>query len=602
MSKSEPLVIVICFVVGLLSYGAVAMADDSANGRMIGLCYREGSKGIVLEEVLKTEGLPYVRLRDLTRLGELNLKGLVLGEGFDSSAEQVKRFVDQGGALLSLQPSGSLAEGLGLKEVGVLEEGYLAVRGEDAERISYEGRFQLTGPSKSYRGGENLAWLGPKEEFGGIIKVKRGSGTAVVVVFDLASTFLRLLQPESECGKHIDASNVEYDLGHVPQVDLMRRLIVGLFLETLDVPVLRKWYFPSNHRAMMTVLGDQDGADFEQLKVVLRLIRELEAPYTLYVTPTSQPITKEQFKILAEGGMEFGLHPNFFHGRLEFTEEKFVAQLRQAEADVGCVITGERPHSGRWDSVRELPVWAERAGVQYDSILGQKWWESKPAKEGYWVGTGLPYHFIDPQSCRRLDVIEIPVIFGDNDPFLKPREYAVRYKPGAHKTFMSGRGMTEDEAFETCRMLVDEALEKHHAVLGYSWHPVYLAARELGLADRYYWTDAHFRKCIHYAKSRGVGLIGTNALNEFWRAREKVSLTDVAWDPGSSTAEYRISGETKLDSLTLIAPLSFNGRKARISVDGREKDYVEAKLMAERHAVFTIDIGPGERLIAVKYD
>lgn len=602
MSKAKHLVIAICFVINVLPYGAAGMADDSAAGRLIGLCYRDGSKGIVLEEVFKTEGLPYVRLRDLTRLAELNLKGLVLGEGFDSSALHVKRFVDKGGVLLSLQPSGSLAEALGLKEVGVQEDGDLTVRGKDAERISYEGPFQLSGPSKHYRGGENLAWLGGKQEFGGVIKVKHGSGTAVVVAFDLAATFLRLLQPESPCGKHIDASNVEYDLGHIPQVDLMRRLIVGLFLDSLDVPVLRKWYFPSSHKAMMTVLGDQDGADFEQLKVVLRLMRELETPYTLYVTPATQPVTKEQFKTLAEGGMEFALHPNFFHGRLEFTEEKFVAQLRQAEADVGCAITGERPHSGRWDSVGELPVWAERAGVQYDSILGQKWWESKPAKEGYWVGTGLPYHFIDPQSFRRLDVIEIPVLFGDNDPFLKPREYGVRYIPGAHKTFMSGRGMTEDEAFETCKLLVDEALEKFHAVLGYGWHPVYLAARELGLAERYYWTDTHFRKCIRYAKSRGVGLTGTNALNEFWRAREKASLTDVAWEPESSTAEYALSAETKLDSLTLIAPLEFKGKRARISVDGREKDCADVKLLAERQAMFSVDVGPEERIIAVKYD
>jgi len=379
MSTPRHLVIAVCLPAGLLFYAAVGIANDRAAGQMIGLCYRDGSKGIVIEEILKVEGVPYARLRDLSQLGRLGLKGLILGEGFDSSGEEVARFVEQGRVLLSLQPSANLARILGLNEVGVQKDGYLAVRGKDAEPISYECRFQLLGLSKRYKGGENLACLSPDEEFGGIIRVRRGSGTALVVTFDLAATMLTILPPESKCGKHIDASNVEYDLGHISQVDLMRRLLVGLFLEHLDLPVLRKWYFPSQYRAMMTVLGDQDGADFEQLQVVLRLIQEFKTPYTLYVTPATQPITKEQFKILAEGGMEFGLHPNFFHGRLEFTEQKFVAQLKQAEADVGCAITGERPHSGRWDSARELPRWAERAGVQYDSILGQKWWESKPS-------------------------------------------------------------------------------------------------------------------------------------------------------------------------------------------------------------------------------
>ena len=167
---------------------------------------------------------------------------------------------------------------------------------------------------------------------------------------------------------------------------------------------------------------------------------------------------------------------------------------------------------------------------------------------------------------------------------------------------MSGRGLTEDEAFETCRLLLDEALEKHHTVVSYSWHPVYLAARELGLQERYYRTDAHFRKCINYAKRRGVGLMGTNALNDFWRAREQVSLKDVAWDPVSSTAEYRVSCKVNVDSLTLIAPLKFEGRKARIAVDGSPKEYVEAGLMGRRHVMFTIDVGPEAPLVSVTYD
>jgi len=148
---------------------------------------------------------------------------------------------------------------------------------------------------------------------------------------------------------------------------------------------------------------------------------------------------------------------------------------------------------------------------------------------------------------------------------------------------------------------LDEAIEKYHKVNGYNWNPDYLAKKQLKLNARYS-TDTHFTKCISYAKSRGVGLTGTNALNDFWRAREQVLLKDIAWNPESSTAEYSVSGKVKLDSLTLIAPLKFKGKKARIAVDGSPKDYVEASLIGRQHAMFTVDVGPEERLITVKYD
>jgi hypothetical protein len=581
---------------------ALTMAPRVTAGEIMGLCYRDGSGGAVLEEVLKTEGVPFVRLSDLGRLEQLNLKGLVLGEGFDSSDQEIQRFLEKGGVLLSLRPSGRLADMLGLKEVGSQRHGHLTVDGEHAAKISYHGRLQLFGESKLYRGGESLAPLDPNKRFGGVIRVQRGSATALVVAFDLASTLLTILQPESACGKHIDASNVQYDLGEAPQVDLMRRMLAGLWLDSLDVPVMRKWYFPAQRRAMLVVVGDQDGANFKQLEVVQDLVRELKSPYTLFVTPAHQPLTREQFGILRRGGMEFALHPDFSRpSGIKFHEEEFRAQLKKAEADVGGKISGERPHSGRWDSVRELPVWSERAGVQYDAILGDKWWESKPLKYGYWVGTGLPYHFFHPQDYRRIDVLEIPIFGSDNGCFWKPHQYAVRYKPGSHKTFLGGRGYTEDEAFEAWRRFFDQAIEKYPAAIGYCWHPLYLAAKKLDLEDRYYRTDAHFRKCIGYAKSRGAGLTGTSGLNEFWRAREKVSIEHLAWNPASATVEYRVSCDARVNRLTLVAPLTFHGAKASICVNGRRNDYTGACLFGRREAMFTVDVGPQAMLVTVQY-
>jgi hypothetical protein len=142
---------------------AASMAASGTASEIIGLCYRDGSDGTVLEEVFKTEGVAYVRLRDLGRLEQRELKGLILAEGFDSSAGEVERFLGRGGTVLCLRPAGRLAEALGLKEIGVQTDGYLVVDGKGGAADSCQGRFQLFGQTKRFKGGENLARLNPND-------------------------------------------------------------------------------------------------------------------------------------------------------------------------------------------------------------------------------------------------------------------------------------------------------------------------------------------------------------------------------------------------------------------------------------------------------
>ncbi len=596
------------FVIVVLSVtwlaAGVSKGGEVAAGQVIGLCYRDGTSGVVLEEILKTEGVPYVRISNLDQLEKLNLKGLVLGEGFDDSSDRVKAFVEKGGVLLSLKPGGPLAGALGMKLVGIQKDGYLCNAGKGSLHIGYNGRFQLFGQSTLYEGGECLTPLDPQSRHGGIIRARVGSGTALVVAFDLPTTLMTIMQPESECGQSVDASRVEYDLGDAPQVDMMRRLLVGVLLEQIDMPLMRKWYFPSQYKAMVVITGDQDGASFEMMKVVRDMINELDAPYTLYVLQSpSKPITTEQFKLLADSSkMDFALHENFFKSGDSFDEKTFNEQLKSAEAAVGHKLTGSRPHCIRWESLRELPTWAERAGVQYGSALGIRCWQSKPSKDGYWLGTGLPYRYIHPDDYRQMDVLEIPIFDTDNIPFWKPMHRTVDYKPGAAKTLLFGLGLTEEEAFETWKRFIDQAIDKYPTAWCCCWHPVYLTKNKLKHKATYP-TDTHFRKCITYAKQRGAGLTGSNALNDFWRAREKVLFKKIAWNPESSSVHYLVSGDVKVDSLTLITPLKFRGKKACISINNQTKDYIETHLLEGQQAMFTVDVSPEkEYLINIKYE
>ncbi len=401
-------------------------------------------------------------------------------------------------------------------------------------------------------------------------------------------------------GAASDATNVEYELGEVPQIDLLRRLIVGKFLELLDVPVMRKWYFPAGHLAMLSPSGDQDWATFEQMSATMELMKELASPYTIYLTASSQPISAEQFKTLSEAGIEFALHPDFMAGQL-FSETELAGQLKKVMADTGGKILGQRPHCCRWETCDQLPAWSEKVGLQYESMLGLKLWDDKPAKSGYWVGTGLPYNMIDTQHYRRMDFLQIPVYTCDNLDFWKPDGSTLTYKPGGRPLKLSGLGLSEEEMFQMSKRIMDLAMGKYHSAYGYIWHPHYLAAGTLNHPINR--TDTHFRNTVNYAKSLGMGLIGNNALNEFWRAREGVSLRDVAWNSESSTADYVLSGDVKIDSLTLMAPLGFKEKKARISVNGSPREYTEANVLGGHYAMFTVDAHPEEELlISVTYE
>lgn len=104
---------------------------------MIGLCYREGTKDLLFEEVLKTEGIPYKRVYDPMKFSKL--KGLIIGEGYEYWTKELIQFVKSGGILLVSKPQGQLAKELGLKLVGQQYGGYILIEDEEISKIcSYE--------------------------------------------------------------------------------------------------------------------------------------------------------------------------------------------------------------------------------------------------------------------------------------------------------------------------------------------------------------------------------------------------------------------------------------------------------------------------------
>jgi len=564
---------------------------------VLALHYRDETKDIIIEEILKAEGLPYTRLESLDNLE--GVRALILGETPVSSSQLdgLEAFVEGGGVLITVRPENYLSEAFGIHDTGrVQKDGYIILKGGNPYvNVSYKGRLQIFGFSKLFVGGEKVVDLSPSEEHGGIIRGRFGGGNIFIVAYDISTTFLTIQQRDSLVGRAYDTSVVEAELSSLPQLDLMRRLFVNLAVESINVPLPRKWYFPGCHKSLLLLSGDQDGADHKIMSTVKGILKECGVPYTLFITPRSQPLSSEELREISEAGVEIALHPDFVD--YPFTEEEFRAQLEKAEEDSGVKMTGSRNHCLRWGRIVDVPLWMERCGVQYDSNLGLKVPRDEPGAElpriGYFVGGGLPYFFIHPESFRRIDVLEEPLLVSDDTFWLSSdRTIAVSDPSRGVVTFRGGMGLSQEEAFQLAKRFMDDSLERYYTVQCYDLHPVYLWS---GMSTSF------FRRIVEYAKRRRILIMGQGEWNSYWRGREEAQYVEVTWNPAAKTLEFTMRGRRKVKDMTLMIPHSYEGARAKVYINGAFTSYREENINGKKYAFFTVDIGPEDVQIKVVF-
>jgi hypothetical protein len=576
----------------------VSTGEAFSMNSVLAIYYRDGTKDVMLEEIIKAEGLPYTRLEVLDSLE--GVKALILGEKSVplSQLENLKTFVENGGILIAVRPENCLSKIFGVEDTGrVQKDGYIILKGKNPyENVSYEGRLQIFGFSKLYIGGENIVNLSPSEDYGGIIKSQFGEGAVFIVAYDVSTTFLTIQQQNSRVGRAYDTSVVEVELSDVPQLDLMRRLFANLVLESINMPLPRKWYFPKGHKALVLLSGDQDGADYEVMSSAKNILKECGVPYTLFITPRSQPLSYNELQEIAQIGVEIALHPDFIG--YPFTEEEFKTQLKKAEGDSGAKIIGVRNHCIRWEEVIHVPIWIEKYGLQYDSNLGLRLpideHGARPPKLGYFVGGGLPYFFIHPKSFKRIDVLEEPLFVSDDILWLgSDRTITVNDIPNVVKTFRAGMGLSQEDAFQLLKKFMDESLEKYYTVQCYDFHPFYLWRRM---------SDSCFRKIVEYCKEKGILLMNQAEWNYYWRGREEVQYVNLVWNSTTKTLEFTIRGKRDVKDMTFIVPLLHQGFKAKVYINGVPAFYREEYINKKQYALFTVNVGLEEIHIKILYE
>jgi hypothetical protein len=599
----------------------------SPTGREVRVClhYIDGTRDIILRELLETEGLPYDLLQDLADLGRPS--ALLLGriDPTEATIRLLRQYVQDGGLLLALRPLSRLAAAFGIADTGLTQEGGYVIPRPDGT-LGESGRLQLFGESTLYKGGERLAALSPRDEYAAIIRAHFGSGIVLIVAFDLPSTFLCIQQPGSRIGRAYDTTVIEPELADVPQLDRMRRIIVNLILDNAGPPLPRKWYFPGKHRALLLLGGDQDGSDQRRVGVVADLTGELGVPYTLFLTPTDQPISPGRIREFAAEGMDMALHADFT-GDHPFSRGEYEVQLKAAEDGLGSPLRGSRNHALRWDGVLQIPMWMESCGVQFDSDLGLMISEDHPQTAGYFAGGGLPFYFIHPREFRRIDVLEHPLTAGDDVLFWRAVEIPVRlarpgwlpdrldissFKPVSEgppgseeaeggsanvKVFLAGLGLSEAEAFDVAKNLLDESLDRYFTVQCYCLHPAYLASRATG--ESLHHSDSFLRMLVRYARRRGALIMSHTEWNHCWRRRERVGYSNMAWDHDAGRLEFTVQGETECTEMTHLVP--FRSGVASVKVDGIEVPGEPITVEGSKGLIFAADAGTGPRRIEVTY-
>lgn len=406
--------------------------------------------GAYLPEMIRGEGLNLFTVRTTSSFSASALAPydtLVLGET-TLTADQVTALTDwvnAGGNLIAMRPSGSLAELLGLEPAGgALAEGYLKV---DTSRKPGEGiesaAMQFHGTADLYRprdaGTQVVAQLYSTAtnttEFPAVTlrSVGTAGGTAAAFTFDLARSIVYTRQgnpawvgQERDGISPIRSDDLFYsdyiDLSKVaiPQADEQQRLLANLITETTrDVlPVPRFWYLPRGEVAAIVMTADEHNGGSVPTRFSTELSRSTAGCYvafwdcvrsTSYMFVDYPEISDAQARTYEQQGFEVALHPNSGCGNPNRTQ--FAALLTEQLASLGrhypsiTSPTTSRNDCVFWVDYTTVPEEEEKAGINLDTnyyYWPGSWAGSRP---GMFTGSGMAQRFLTLDG-RLVDVYQ----------------------------------------------------------------------------------------------------------------------------------------------------------------------------------------------------
>lgn len=506
-----------------------------------------------LGEVLSHAGIPYQWLDDPATIdrADVDILLVALCEEEEKKAATLLRFAEDGGGVISYAGLNRLTGKLGCKERREWSPGYARLPGEGEDlrplRYLHSRPWILTNEAEGEAWGSLHAERpdGP-ETAPALLRFKAGSGFIDRWSVNIPYTIVALQQgsgpvfedgiPAEDGTGNVDEGILkaddkcemdwEYDrlttetgapyFAH-PYADLWREVLIGHLLRRsvemgLTLPFLGYWPDGISHVAMIS--HDSDINQDEHAEATLEVLEEcgIRSTWCMLEPGYSSSI----YDRVKEAGHELAFHYNALDIQGgHWGEEEFDRQLAWLKSAAGLSeITSNKNHYTRFEGWGELFRFCEKNGIAAEQTRGP----SKKGNIGFLFGTCHPYFPISwaDERNRLYDVLEIGFLTQDLD----------------HLTL----------ADSSVVVPFLEQTKKVQGVAHFLFHQIHIMQQPKV-------TDA-VRKVVREAKSRGFVFWTCKEINDWERARRKVSIRGV-----NDRGEVIADGEA-LDRLVVWIPVT----------------------------------------------
>jgi len=415
----------------------------------------ENPFGSYYAEILSAEGLNAFSSADISTISAATLGAydVVILADMPLTSDQVSMFsswVAGGGNLIAMRPSKKLAGLLGLNDLSsTLADAYLLVDtagGPGRGIVNQTIQFHGTADVYSLNGARSLATLysdaSTATAYPAVTLASVGDrgGQAAAFAYDLARSIVYTRQGNPAwAGQERDnlppvrtndlffgAADLDpqpdwINLSKVaiPQADEQQRFLVNLILAMNlgKKPLPRFWYFPSDHKAVIIMTGDDHGSGNAAGRFDLYKSRSprdcsvarwecIRSTAYLYARTS---LSDAQAAAYTADGFEIALHVStecaeYTPGSLELM---YASQLRDFQAKYASLGPPStiRTHCGSWTDYATQPRVESKHGIRFDTnyyYWPGNWVADRP---GMFTGSGLPMRFADA-SGNIIDVYQ----------------------------------------------------------------------------------------------------------------------------------------------------------------------------------------------------
>jgi hypothetical protein len=514
-----------------------------------------------LEEILHAEGLRGVQtltLPDLTaaRLADV---GVVLLGPCNPTAQQVaalETFVRAGGGLIAMRPDAELAALCGLQlGAGSTTDGYLAISDSFVATGLLRDTLRLHGTARHYTPTDaaEIARLYADRthstRYPAVTERVLGAGRAIAFAFDLGTSIVLMRQGDPSLAD-VDADGdgafrsvdlfdgwTDVERNHIPQADMLQRLLVRMLDSAAPVPLPRIWHFPDDSPAVLVCTGDAHANPDAYYQALVDALHARGVPLTFFLS-SSAPAAPTINDWLARG-FDVGPHP-YINGGFAAS----VAQdLRTFSTTYGVAAATTRTHQVRWSGwVAAAQALAEQ-GVGMDFSGAYEWAPrlslSNGDSIGYLNGSGLPMRYMAADGSF-ISLFQQHTVLVDEQ---------IAPEIGLSK-------FTLDEAIAVSRRVIDDAVTRFHTVLATQFHVDYFGWN--GVHDWVLATVEHALRC-------GALPLTARAWLTFTQQRRATTVDILNWADDTLTLRVNAGGPSQ----SLRLPTWYRGGKlSAVSLNG----------------------------------